>query len=287
MRSMTGYGRAAYSDDSLQIEVQIKSYNSRFLEIVKNIPSRLSSYEMLIDEMVKKALSRGHVEILVRLAVKKSESRIIFDEGLLESYKSAFDEIEKKTGAKAALNDYIGISGLLSVDSSESEGAYKKELVDTLSAALDSIVREKEREGEETKKDIVRLLSEFEDGKNEIEALSLKMEEYFRSLFLRRYEEIKGDVNLDEKRLEEEMAILLVKYSINEEIKRLCSHIKEFRSLIEKDEPVSKRMDFLCQEMNRETNTIASKSQMAEINLIVVRMKDSLENIREQIRNIE
>jgi uncharacterized protein (TIGR00255 family) len=96
-----------------------------------------------------------------------------------------------------------------------------------------------------------------------------------------------ADQNYDENRILSEIAVMLVKYSVNEEIKRLAVHLKEFFNLLEQDEPVGKRLDFLCQEMHREINTIGSKSQMVEMNLQVVRMKDGLENIREQIRNIE
>jgi uncharacterized protein (TIGR00255 family) len=96
-----------------------------------------------------------------------------------------------------------------------------------------------------------------------------------------------GDQNYDENRILSEVAVMLVKYSVSEEIKRLAIHLKEYFSLLEEREPVGKRLDFLCQEMNREINTIGSKSQMVELNIQVVKMKDGLENIREQVRNIE
>ena len=114
-----------------------------------------------------------------------------------------------------------------------------------------------------------------------------EMEEYFKKILLEKYEELLGEKGKDDSRFLSEVAALLVKYSINEECSRLKVHLSEYDKLLESDESVGKKLDFLCQEMNREINTTASKSQMVEINLEVVKMKDALEDIREQARNIE
>ena len=120
-----------------------------------------------------------------------------------------------------------------------------------------------------------------------INGKSREIEQYFRLLFSNRYSELLSDKEIDEERLTQEVTLMMVKYSINEEIKRLYVHLDEYFKLLESTEAVGKRLDFLSQEMNRETNTIASKSSMAEISSMTVIMKDSIENIREQVRNIE
>ena len=125
------------------------------------------------------------------------------------------------------------------------------------------------------------------EGLDVIKSHANELEQMVKDTLRSRFVEMLGDQNYDENRILQEVAVMLVKYSVHEEIKRLGVHLKEYFSLLERSEPVGKRLDFLCQEMNREINTIGSKSQMVELNIQVVKMKDGLENIREQIRNIE
>ena len=145
----------------------------------------------------------------------------------------------------------------------------------------------KAREGEVTRRDLSDLLESIAKSLEVVKANVGKLEEMIRNNLTDRIHEMLGDQKYDENRILTEVAVMLNRYTINEEVVRLGAHIAEFRKLLQSNEPVGKRMDFLSQEMNREINTIGSKSQIVEVNFEVVNMKDSLENIREQIRNIE
>ncbi len=287
MLSMTGYSESTYESKEYSLSVSLKSYNSRYLEIATNISHSLTALESEMVSMIRKKIRRGHVELLVKLKVYESSSTVNVDTALLSAYVKAFEEIGRKTGEYPSFSDYASIEGILVENSEDGVEKYKDALMNTLSDAIEKLLAEKKREGEGTYQDLSRLGRALDENISFIESKSGEMEEAFRNLLNERYKELMGDKELDEERLMSELALMLVKYSINEELKRLRVHLAEYFRLLEVDEPVGKKLDFLSQEMNRESNTIGSKSQMAEISSKVVALKDTIENIREQIRNIE
>jgi len=289
MKSMTGYGYSSYLCDAYQLEVEVKGYNNRYLDIQHNINYQLSSYEAMIDEKIKASCERGRVEVTVRLALLESGSQVSVDEKALEGYLKAFEVIKEKAGIieEVKLSDILSQEGILNSVTERDTERYRASLTSCLDEALCQFSKAREREGEATKKDLYRLGESFKASNDRIGELVKNLEDYFKSAMLSKYKELLEDNKIDENRLLQEIGSLLVKYSINEEQNRLNTHIKEYFRLLESNEPVGKRLDFLCQEMNRETNTTASKSQLVEVTLETVAMKDNLENIREQIRNIE
>ncbi len=288
MLSMTGYGNGEYRNSDYVILVEIKSYNNRYLDISHSISPSLSSYEEYIDSEIKKVCKRGHIDVSVFLKTIKTQSHISLDEGLVEEYMKAFTRIGEITGGeKPSVIDYATMEGvLLPIDDVDSS-VYSDGVSFALKSALEKVRKAKEREGEGTKADLERLGGLFSSSLGVILAKRNELEDYFKRILLEKYEELLGEKGKDDPRFLGEVAALLVKYSINEEGQRLKVHLRRYYELIESNESVGKELDFLCQEMNREINTIASKSQMAEINLSVVKMKDALEDIREQVRNIE
>lgn len=289
MNSMTGYGYASHSNDEYQLEVEIKSYNNRYLEVYTAINPALSRFEEEIVAAVRKRASRGKVEVGVRLKTFRCPSRVHVDEALLGQYLAAFRSIAEKEGLalRPDAGTLLGIDGLFTVSLEKDADDYRSDLMSCLEEALEGFAASRRREGEATKRDLERLGRSFQEANDEIGRLASGYEGYFRDLLLERYRELELGGRYDENRMLQEIAALLVKYSINEEQNRLKTHLKEYFRLIEDDGPAGKRLDFLAQEMNREVNTTASKSQNVEITLLTVRMKDDLENIREQIRNIE
>ena len=283
---MTGYGHAVRRTDDFVIEIVIKSYNNRYLDISKNLSFPLVPFETLVDSRVKEIASRGHIEVSGKLHILRSSVRVNVDEGLLDEYTKAFALIEGRTGVRPTLSDYIAVDGLVSPDSELSSDIYLETFTAALDEALAMLSAEKYREGEGTKADLSRLMDEFESSLASIEARSGELEAHLSSLLMEKYEALTGEKG-DSPLFMQELGALLVKYSINEELSRLRVHTSEYRRLLGLAEPVGKKLDFLCQEMQRECNTIASKSQLVEINLAVVSMKDNIEDIREQIRNIE
>ena len=289
MKSMTGYGSAEEQNEEFHLSVELKSYNSRYLDINHNIPFYLAPFEIEIDEALKKVATRGHVEVNIRIKTLSSDMEIVVDKLAVKRYAEAFSQIAALSGKalKPELADFIGSEGVLtSVRQSDSE-IYRTSLFSTLASALVQLDQSKEREGSHTKADLKKMGGIVREGLTIIASHADELEDLVKTNLRSRFEEMLADQNYDENRILAEVAVMLIKYSVNEEIKRLDVHMQEFFNLLEQDEPVGKRLDFLCQEMHREINTIGSKSQMVEMNLQVVRMKDGLENIREQIRNIE
>ena len=289
MNSMTGYGYRSVSRDDYQIEIEIKGYNNRYLEIASYINSSLSSYEGYITSQVKKVARRGKIELSVKLKVFESEAHVHLDEALFRQYLAAFRRAEEISSLHLNVDAsaLLEIEDLFSTSCQKNAEVYKDALDEALEGALHDFSLSRSREGEETKKDLYRLGRSFEEANDRIGRSVLEYEDYFRKLLIEKYEELDLSSRYDETKLLQEIGALLVKYSINEEQNRLKTHIKEYFKLLESCEPVGKKLDFLCQEMNREVNTTASKSQNVSITLETVQMKDDLENIREQIRNIE
>lgn len=289
MNSMTGYGYRSVSRDDYQIEIEIKGYNNRYLEIASYINSSLSSYEGYITSQVKKVARRGKIELSVKLKVFESEAEVHLDEALFRQYLAAFRRAEEISSLHFDVDAsaLLRIEDLFSTSCQKNAEVYKDALDEALEGALHDFSLSRSREGEETKKDLYRLGRSFEEANERIGRSVPEYEDYFRKLLIEKYEELDLSSRYDETKLLQEIGALLVKYSINEEQNRLKTHIKEYFKLLESSEPVGKKLDFLCQEMNREVNTTASKSQNVSITLETVQMKDDLENIREQIRNIE
>ena len=288
MKSMTGYGHSIYKSSDYILEVEIKSYNNRYLDISHTINPLLSSYETYVDDEIKKTVSRGHLDVSLKLKTLAMPSELVLDENLLTQYKNSIERISSLTGA--ALPDagfYTTLEGVISNTRTVDQDYYKEGVESAVREALAMLLENKKREGEGTKKDLEKLGAKFKASLEIILSKKDEMEEYFKKILLEKYEELLGEKGKDDPRFLSEVAALLVKYSINEECSRLKVHLSEYDKLLESDESVGKKLDFLCQEMNREINTTASKSQMVEINLEVVKMKDALEDIREQARNIE
>lgn len=287
MKSMTGYGYGQYKGDDYSIEVEVKSYNNRFLEISHMLNPLLSSYECYIDSKIKEVASRGHLDVSIRLKVVKNNASLVLDETLLSEYINIYSKIAEKTGTIPSFADYSRLDNIICNNKNTDQEVFRVGLESAFSDAMELLLASKLSDGDGTKKDLVRLGNNFVSSLSFIEERSDMLESHFKDVLFAKYEELTGEKGKDDPRFLAEVAALLVKYSINEEISRLKSHLKEYFRLLDSNEPVGKQLDFLCQEMNRECNTIASKSQLAEINLQVVKMKDNLENIREQIRNIE
>ena len=288
MKSMTGYGHSIYKSSDYILEVEIKSYNNRYLDISHTINPLLSSYETYVDDEIKKTVSRGHLDVSLKLKTLSMPSELVLDENLLTQYKNSIERISTLTGA--ALPDagfYTTLEGVISNTRTVDQDYYKEGVESATREALAMLDENKKREGEGTKKDLEKLGAKFKASLEIILSKKDEMEEYFKKILLEKYEELLGEKGKDDPRFLSEVAALLVKYSINEECSRLKVHLSEYDKLLESDESVGKKLDFLCQEMNREINTTASKSQMVEINLEDVKMKDELEDIREQARNIE
>lgn len=293
MKSMTSYGYAEYSCDKFIMTMELKSYNNRFLEVNYTAPSYLSTYEVQITDLIKQKAQRGHIDLSIKVKNLQGKLEVGIDENVATAYMEAYkklSELAKKNHLKMAnssLSSLADQDGVLSVIHENGMQEYMDGLDYCAKEVLSQFEEGKIREGNATKKDLSEKIDSIAESVRKVSAKADELESTIKKNLDERVHEMLKDTDYDEGRILTEVAVMAMRYTINEELVRLSTHMTEFRRLLESDEPVGKRMDFLCQEMNREINTIGSKSVMVEINLEVVNMKDCLENIREQIRNIE
>lgn len=292
MNSMTGFGHAEVTGEGFVISVEIKAYNNRYLDVSFAAPPYLSFYEPRAVEKVKTVASRGHLDISVKVQNLSGSAQVSLDEAVARSYAEAAKKVlsvcsEAGLDVRVDFSDIFSAPGVLNQTSPDAEARYGAALDEAMESALKVLLEFRTREGEATKRDLEEKIGSIEASLSVVKSRAGALESLIKENLLSRIHDMELDANYDESRILTEVAVMLVRYTINEELVRLDAHIREFRSLLDASIPVGKRLDFLSQEMNREINTIGSKSQMAEVNLEVVRMKDALENIREELRNVE
>ncbi len=292
MKSMTAYGYGEFQNESYLMTMELKSYNNRYLEISYSAPNYLSAFENEISDIIKAHAQRGHIDLSIRVKNIRSSVDVSVDSEVARAYIRAVKEVyelSRQEGLEPSLNlsDILSQDGVLSSVRTDGLEAYREGLDHCTSLVMQQFDAAKAREGEVTCRDLSSKLESIASSLEVVKANVDKLEQMIRENLTARINEMLGDQKYDENRVLTEVAVMLNRYTINEECVRLGAHIAEFRKLLKSTEPVGKRMDFLSQEMNREINTIGSKSQIVEVNFQVVNMKDALENIREQIRNIE
>ncbi len=287
MRSMTGYSYAEYQDENIKLAAELKSYNNRFLDITVNAPPALQGAENAIRKYLGNRIARGKVEFYLKIKSLSSQLKVDVDEGAVLAYMDAFNRVKELSGVKdeISLSQLLRAEGVLNKDSELDPALFDKYVFPLLEKVYGEYDATCLKEGENTKADILRHLAIIEENVKAVETQAGRFEELLRKNIYDRFQQLLGDA-VDESRVYAETAVLLVKYTINEELVRLKSHLEAFHAALDSDEPVGKKLDFICQELNREINTIGSKSMMVEVDRAVVTLKDALENIREQVRNI-
>ncbi len=287
MISMTGYGYSEINYENAVISVEIKSVNSRFLDLSVNLPPYLNAIESFFRNLIIKNISRGKVDVFIRVKELESDAQIVADTKIAQSYSEAIKQVAKAIGYdenNIPLSLILSQAGVLNTNKNYDVQDYQKKIEPVFQNALEIFLSDAKREGENLKADLKQKLSKLEECVDFFEQWQPKMEEIFKQQIVSRFNELLGE-QVDQNRIMTEVAAMLVKYTINEEIVRLKSHIKAMKEEMENPFP-GKKLDFICQEMNREINTIGSKNQFAEVGAMVICAKDSLENIREQSKNI-
>ena len=291
MISMTGYAYEEVTTDNAVISVEIKSVNSRFLDLTVNLPSYLNPLESEFRNLISQKVARGKVDVYIRIKETHSDGAVTVDTQLARTYMDAYKQIATAAGLasvdpSAALYALINQEGVLNSNREYDVDKYRTMLMPVFEAAFQRFLNDKEREGQNMKADLLEKLAKLEECAIFFKEWQPKMEEIFKEQITTRFNELLGE-NADQNRIMTETAAMLVKYTINEEIVRLASHIKAMKDEINNNPIPGKRLDFICQEMNREINTIGSKNQFAEVSAMVINAKDALENIREQSKNVE
>ncbi len=289
MKSMTGYGYKEISNENLFLSVEIKSWNSRFLDLSVYLPSFLGRLEKQIREKCASLILRGKVDLNIKLKEKNSDITVNVDENAAKAYSEAIKSVASALNYNSEnipISLIINQEGVLSVQKNTDFEKYWTLIEPVLNEALTEFSEDRSREGENLKKDLLEKLERIEQSENIFKSWIPKMEGAFRENLENRFQELLGE-NYDEQRVMTEIAAMLVKYTISEEVVRLQSHIDALKSEIENNPAPGRKIDFICQEMNREINTIGSKNQFLEVGQAVIEAKDALENIREQAKNVE
>lgn len=291
IRSMTGYGKETLCIEEREYQVEIKSVNHRYLDINIKIPRTLSYLEEEIKKEITKKIKRGKIDVYIAYENNSQEGKNIkINKELAKIYIEQLKELaqEEKISSNMEAIDIAKFPDILTIKTDEEDEKIRDEIIQTTINATEKIVEMKSVEGEKILQDLLRRIEKIE---NEIEKISKKstglIEEYVVKLE-KRIKEILKTEEIDKTRLAQEVVIYADKCSIEEEVTRLKSHIYQFKNLInDNNETKGKKLDFIIQEMNRETNTIGSKANSLEITNGVIEIKTELEDIREQIQNIE
>ncbi len=288
MNSMTGYAYKEAVIEGTQVSVEIKSVNSRFLDVSVSMPPFLNPLELRIRQALAERIVRGKVDLTIRIRESESNARVVVDTQAAIAYRDAIAELSCALGKtdEIPLSLIIQQEGVLSLTHDYDAEAYWKKISGVFNDVLQSFCLDREREGKNLQKDLLAKLDVLDHCAQFFKEWQPQMEQKFRETITKKFNELLGQ-QVDENRIMTETAAMLVKYTINEEIIRLQSHLSAMRSEMENNPVPGKKLDFICQEANREINTIGSKNQFTEVGAMVISAKDALENIREQAKNVE
>ena len=290
IKSMTGYGKSNLSINSREYQVEIKTVNHKYIDTNIRMPRTISYLEEDIRKLITSKLKRGKVDISITFEnYSKDGNDIRINTELAKVYISNLRKLaeEENLSSNIEVTEITKLPDVLTIKSNLDEKQIKEEILQVVNDAINQLIDMRKNEGKRISEDILVKISQVEEKKDEIFTLSTGLIEEYVVKLEARIKEILRTEELDKSRLMQEVVIYADKCSVEEEITRLKSHIGQLRSLIDSDEPSGKKMDFLIQEMNRETNTIGSKANNLEITNNVVDIKTILEDIREQVQNIE
>ena len=291
MKSMTGFGRAKLEKNNRIYSIEIKSVNHKYSDITIKMPRSLSYMEEKLKKEISTSIARGKIDVYITFEnYSEAGKEIIVNKELVDKYLEKFREISvgNELSMDIPVTEITKLPDVLTIkETDDDEEQIEEELLECMKMAIDNFATMREQEGNKIKEDLKQRINKIEQEKDKISQLSTGLiDEYVVKLEERIKQILKTDV-VDKSRLAMEVVLYADKCSVEEELTRLDSHIFQFRNLIEEEGPIGKKLDFLIQEMNRETNTTGSKSGSIDITNIVVNIKTELEDIREQIQNIE
>lgn len=291
VRSMTGFGRAQRIVDRWDITVELRSVNHRFLEYSARVPRTYAYLEEKLKGYLKASISRGKVDVSVTIQpVSGSATRVTIDHSLAREYLEALTQLSEDLQVKndVTVSQLARFGDIFTVTRvQEDEDQVWEAVSQVAKEAVERFVSMREAEGRRMEQDLRNRLVTIEGLVAQVEERSPQTVEAYRTRLYNRLQEVLADKAVDQQRVLTEAAIFAEKVAVDEETVRLRSHIHQFRDILDSGEPVGRKLDFLVQEFNRESNTIGSKAQDMEVARIVVDLKAEIEKIREQIQNVE
>lgn len=288
MKSMTGFGYSEYQDDMNHMAMSLKSYNNRFLDVIVYLPPYISQLEQRIRTFLTSQIKRGRVEFILKVREMEEQVEVHLDNSIIHTYMDALKRLITEAGIVERINlsHLLRIEGILKPIKNYDIDVYWKKILPLLEDIFKKFEESRGIEGKRTEEYILNFVKNIKKNLSIIEKKVPDIEVKVRDLLKKKFYELLGD-EIDEGKVLTETALMLIKFDIKEEIARMSSHLKTFSSTLKEGSPIGKKLDFICQEINREINTIGSKSIFLEVSNAVISIKDAVETIREQLRNVE
>ena len=290
--SMTGFGRAEVQDGDYSYKAEVRSVNNRFIEINTRLPKAFVDLEHPLKKLVKTHCVRGSINVTITLANANDSSgewEVKPNLPLATQYVNALKEIQTSLGleGKVSIDSVIGLRDVIKIEPITIDPAKESLLLDIAGSALAALQKMREEEGEHLQKDLSERIDAIEKHAGQIAKCQPDVIQEYKARLKEKTKLLNDGIEIDESRLAQETAILADRCDITEEITRLSSHLKQFRKLFDSTEPTGRKLEFITQEINREVNTMGSKSSDTEVANLVIEIKSTLEKIREQLQNIE
>lgn len=292
MKSMTGYGKAVVLEEGRELSVELKSVNHRFLDISTKMPRAFLAYEDLVRSVISGKISRGHVDVVVNYRLTgNSDNVAAIDFGLAKSYVDASVKLREEFPELRddfTLYSLMRCPDVVKLEQVKEDEAITRDLLGkALAQAVDNLNVMRENEGNKLRDDLLTKIAVVETLLEKVREKAPTVVDSYREKLRKRIEAALDNIAVDEAKLANEVCFFADKTCIDEEITRLTSHIGHAREILSSVEPIGRKMDFLVQEFNRETNTICSKSNCVDLTNIALEMKNEIEKMREQVQNLE
>jgi uncharacterized protein (TIGR00255 family) len=295
IKSMTGFGSHRRADDDFVVDVDLRSVNNKFLKVSLKAPEVLSRNKMLFEDLIKAKISRGTVDITLKLHRNEGGSNYNVRDSVVESYITQLSALKEKTGVSGEIDLQLilslpgAVESSISVDDEDLAARLSDLAVATVSEALEQLTEMRIKEGEALFSELDGILDVLEEGASGVEIRRPELLKEYRDRLFGRVQELLQDsgANLAEDALLREVSVFAERSDVAEELQRLRSHLVQFRETCGRDESVGRRLEFIVQEMHREVNTMGSKSNDSSIAALVLDMKGLVDRLREQCLNIE
>lgn len=292
IRSMTGGGRARRQINDFDVAVRFRAVNGKYLDLSVRLPSAFMDFEYALRQLCIERLGRGKIDLYIDIKDQRANSSSVeVNRSLINSMLDALSELHYREDIenKIDISTFLSIPGVLVIEPSELEDAegFLAGLKEVVSEALSDLINMRLDEGAKLYVDLVGRLEKCVSAVKTMEKFAGEVQKEYLEKLRRRVNELANGLTIDSQRMEQEVALLVDRSDITEEIVRLRSHIGQMKKLLESDDVVGKKLDFLAQEMFREINTIGAKSKNAKLSKIVIDVKAEVEKIREQVQNVE
>ncbi len=289
---MTGFGRSEQHNGHFACKAEIRSVNNRFIEINTRLPKFLAALELPIKKLIKSRCARGSFDLFLSLETSDESSAdtvVKPNLGMASQYFQAFKQIKDELGLSGdiPIDALLNLKDIIKTEPLTLDTSHESMIMETVEQAVSDLIEMRREEGKNLQADLAERLQGIRQLAASIQERQPAVLEEYRNRLREKIKTITEGIELDETRLAQETALLADRCDISEEITRLGSHLEQFNDLFQKDEPLGRKLEFITQEINRETNTIGSKSVDYQVSQQVIEIKSLLEKIREQIQNIE